>query len=385
MRWPDLRRGLTVGTGQTHRIVIERVPVHRLEIEDGYFNPASAVVLPDVPVQQPGGMAQAVAFSADDLWTKLLTSHEKFAKNFREQAFDPEAGSEGADRRPGLGNFIAALGFQEQNANHRLLITAHTDCSGDGADNQRLSEARARSVLAVLENDRAGFVRSCHDFHADDDDAIILRYMAHEHGWPCDPGAGDCAPAEAIEAFQNAYNERFSRSITVDGVVGDETHGAYFDVYQEELAAMADSQAGLGALRAKLRFARAQRKTLACGERYPQEHSRVELLFFEPPAIPDPNDERTPDLLYKRNLFRFEAIDPGAWQHPSATEPGAGAAPVAIADAPAPPPGVGDPDEPLETQMASGADGDGTDLWAFLEPLDAARTAVGSDDAGIAT
>jgi hypothetical protein len=334
------------------------VSVHRLEIEDEYFNTASAVLLPDVPAKKSTGDAQEVNFSDEQLWKELTASHETFAETVRDRSFDPEADGAAIDRYAGLGVLLTALRFLEANQSCRLLITGHTDRSGGDDYNLRLSAARARGVLAVLEGDREAFVCACHEFHADEDDVFVLRYMVTEHGWDCEPGGDTKSDPHAVEAFQRTYNDRFSKSITVDGVVGDQTWGAYFDVYQNDLAAMARSQADLDILRGKLRFVSSQKKFLPCGEHYPIENPakdgyrsqlnrRVELLFFEPRDIPDPADERTPDLIYKHNLFRFDVLGPGDL-----------------------------------TEMASLGETDAADLWAFLEPFDSSQPAAGRQSIG---
>src|SRR4051794_21348863 len=108
VRWPDLKKGLTLETGQTHRIIIERLPVHRLEVEDEYFNTASAVLLPDVPAKKSTGDAQEIDFSDEQLWKELAASHETFAKTVHDRPFEPEADGSAIDRHPGLGILVTA-------------------------------------------------------------------------------------------------------------------------------------------------------------------------------------------------------------------------------------------------------------------------------------
>jgi hypothetical protein len=402
LRWSEFKGGLSLETGQRHRLIIDRLPLKRLEVEDEYFHTASAVLLPDVPGPAPTGEAQTVEFSDDDFWKELAASHGDFADKVRGRPFDTPEDTDTAGRHPGLGLLIVALRFLRENQGHRLLVVGHADRSGNDAANLRLSAARARGVLAVLVGDRDAFVDACRQFHVGEDDSVVLRYMAEEHGWPCDPGTEQRPSRDAVEAFQSNYNERFSQSIAVDGAVGHETLGAYFDIYQDDLAAMAGGADELRALRENLRFVSSQTKVLPCGERYPienpsrdgyrsQRNRRVELLFFEPHDIPDPADERTPDLIYKRRLFKFEVLDRGELPRPSPSAEAANDS-VKLVDTTAPEPGVGDPEEPLQTQMVAVGESDAADLWSFLEPFDATQPLAGRqsshvppgpDDAGV--
>jgi hypothetical protein len=379
LRWSALESGLALETGQSHRLIIDRRTLHRLEIEDAYFNAGSGVLLPEVPGPKATGQAQAISFSDDAVWKELAASHEEFAKRLRERPYDPASGADVANRQPGLGVLIVALRFLQRYEGHRLLVAGHADGSGDRGDSLRVSAARAHSVVAVLMADRNAFVDACRQFHLPEDDCAVLRYMAGEHGWDCDPGTEQTPPREAVQAFQSTYNERFSQSVAVDGVVTDETCGAYFDIYQDDLAAMAGGLDELRTLMRGLRFVSSEDKVLPCGDRYPPENPcsrRVELLFFEPHDIPDPADERTQDLLYKHRLFRFETVDPGELPGLLAKASGAGGS-FALVDAPPPEPGVGDPDEPLQTEMIAVGERDARDPWAFLEPFDATQPAAG--------
>ena len=103
----------------------------------------------------------------------------------------------------------------------------------------------------------------------------------------------------AVRTFQDRYNETFNASITVDGVVGPQSWGAFFDTYMEELAQLLElSSDDLPQFRQQLRYVNSEHKVIGCGERIPidesqrdnyrsAENRRVELLFFVSDSAPD--------------------------------------------------------------------------------------------------
>ena len=107
----------------------------------------------------------------------------------------------------------------------------------------------------------------------------------------------------------------FGKAIGEDGIVGDRTRGAYFDILEDTLARQAGGVEALAALRAKTRFVDDQRRTLPCGERFPIErpgedgvasakNRRVELLYFPPAFEPDLSVDDIAERIYDRRLFR---------------------------------------------------------------------------------
>ena len=164
-------------------------------------------------------------------------------------------------------------------------------------------------------------------------DQEILAWVVATHGWPCDPGPIDnqAGPRteRAVRAFQDQFKRTHDDGMSVDGIVGPQTWGAFFDLYMEELKRLLGvDETGLQDLQAGLTFADGGKKAVGCGEHHPIEgkrkdayrsatNRRVELLFFDPgeePKIdchPSPG-QCTPDAceLYDPKMYRFEHLEP---------------------------------------------------------------------------
>jgi len=212
----------------------------------------------------------------------------------------------------------------------------------------------------------------------------MLAFAAAARGFPCDPEDPAKPTPLEIKAFQKSYNDDFGKSIGVDGVVGNETRGAYFDVVNADLALRAGGEGALAALRSKLRFVDNAHKTLACGERFPadrpdednvasQANRRVELLFFSPDLKPDLAAKDAPDRVYHKGTFTFEVVDPATLEAESVESPQdlQNEEELSLADAPPPGDGVGEMNGALETEMAKLQETlDVNDPYGFLEAFD---------------
>jgi outer membrane protein OmpA-like peptidoglycan-associated protein/uncharacterized Zn-binding protein involved in type VI secretion len=237
-------------TSEALIITIELKRADLLEIEDLHFNHNSAVVLPE---------------ALDDLACCYL--------------------------------------YVKANPSKMMLIAGHTDKSGPPSYNQQLSEKRAENVLHLLTGSRADWVTTVNPQSGGkskvEDYQRILRWVSTMLGWSCDPGDADnilgSRTKEAIKAFQEMYNSEFRKSIAVDGVVGSDTWGAFFDIYMLMLADALGHGSDTSALkpyRDALKFVDG-RKVVGCGESHHTtqysislEDRRVEILFFEPADKP---------------------------------------------------------------------------------------------------
>jgi hypothetical protein len=165
----------------------------------------------------------------------------------------------------------------------------------------------------------------------------ILRHYARVAGLQTDPGPvnnqDNAETRQALSNFQAAYNRSFSPQIDVDGLIGPQTWGAFFDVYTAELAYILDTDtAGLSAYRSALRYVDNVQPYIACSEKLPidqpgrdnyrsTENRRVEMLFFRNPYIPylgchastKPYCMRTCDVgecgVYAPGFFEFVYLD----------------------------------------------------------------------------
>jgi peptidoglycan hydrolase-like protein with peptidoglycan-binding domain len=258
-----------------------------LEMEDVLFHFDSAVMMPDYDAEQPG---------RDDSAPYRIS---------------------------GLAVLRACYLYVDKKPNVKLLITGHTDTTGPQSYNFRLSKLRAENVLHALMGEKEKWIQISLNHSQVKDYQQILKWIKRGWGWNCDPGLIDniLGPItkRAVRSFQGAYNKHFKASISVDGVVGKETWGAFFQVYMEELAQMMETdQAGLARLRSKLHALNEAHKAVGCGENFPilneqrnrssADHPlgsekgkkaavkyrsklsrRVELLFFEPEHEPTLN------------------------------------------------------------------------------------------------
>jgi hypothetical protein len=398
-------KGISAKAGEAHTVTVLRGGGKRILVEDAHFHTDSSVFLPRDPGAGGGGIDAAKPFSNDAFWDaikKVTPAYVETAKDGEfvppEEAEEPaEPGGKGNAREAagGLEVILAALSFLDQHPDHGLVVAGHTDRAGSEGHNQELSGARAECVAAVLQGDREGYVKAAKKHDTSESDGSMLAFAARARGFACDPADPAKPTAAEIKAFQKAYNDDFGKSISVDGTVGDQTRGAYFDLLEAELGLQAGGEDALASLRAKLKFVDDGKKTLACGERFPLERAdedgvasqanrRVELLFFGPGLQPDLAAKDAPDSVYHKGTFAFEEVDPETLEalaedpeDPDATDE------LVLEDAPAPEDGAGEIDGDLESDMAKLQDElDPADQYAFLEPFAAAEPEFGSQSVG---
>jgi N-acetylmuramoyl-L-alanine amidase len=278
--WEELAAGVARPDGAVHRLVVERVHAHRLEMEDAHFHFDSVVMQ---------------------------------AKPWRTVTAD------GGGEITGIAVIAAALRFAEGHADKRLKIIGHTDTSGSPGYNQTLSEDRAKNVHAVLTGDRDGWAGACQARHRVEDWQRILKWVHEAHGWDCDPGKVDNAyglmSQQARERFRARYNEDFGASLTVRGPQKEDDWKAFFDIYDVSLAQLLGVETDeLPGLRQGLVFL--DPPTMGCGEQWPKEgreesnrrsevNRRVELMFFDDGEVPDFASETPPGASLYRNERRF--------------------------------------------------------------------------------
>ena len=265
----DLKRGtqgpIELPTGEEHTIVVERSAATLIEMEDVNFHFDSAVLLPD--------------HRSDDVPAK------------------PDQ-----DQVTGLAVLRACYLHADDHPDSKIVIAGHTDTVGPPSYNLTLSKLRADGVLFALLGQCDDWAKVAHQKHQICDYQHILAWVADTFAFDCNPGAIDNKSGPktsgATLRFQQRYNQEYQKAIGEDGVVGPKTWGAFFDMYMLKLAALLEtSVAGLDAYRRKLVFLDNDKKAVGCGENHPieaagtdehrsQVNRRVEILFFDPEALP---------------------------------------------------------------------------------------------------
>ena len=256
---------LSLATGESHTVVVATFDGLRVEMADAHFNFDSAVLLPDEGPDLPR----------------------------------PESDT---SRITALAVLRACLLHAQKNPGQKVVVAGHTDTVGTPGYNLTLSQRRADNVNAALTGDRDAWVTSALAKNTTADVQRILRFVALTLGWDCDPGVIDNEDGPrtkaAIQGFQTRYNHELERSIAVDGSVGKEAWGAFFDVYMLELKALLEvDDAGLKNLQKGIKFVDPSHAAVGCGENHPIEaaskdafrsatNRRVEVLFFEAGHLP---------------------------------------------------------------------------------------------------
>lgn len=276
-------------------------PAAMIEVHDNFFHHNSAVMMPDCDPHQ--GPAPPTPPPQPD--AEYLADLREYAPEHLDRFDDgvpPVSDEDAPDRVSGLGVLVVAYRFQTLNPDYLLLLAGHADTSGDDSYNFDLSRLRAKNVLHLLLGERGPWVDISERHSQVEDYQRILKHYAREFRWDCDPGDVDNQRGPQTEAavanFQATYNTMLDKSIAVDGDVGSDTWGAFFDMYMEELALMLDTTpAELEASR-RVQLLSTDAPLIACGEQMPIDHPerpdyrssvnrRVELLFFHRSYRPD--------------------------------------------------------------------------------------------------
>jgi len=172
---------VTVDSHVKTTVVVEKIPVNILEMEDVLFHHNSAVIMPEVPETESGKE-------------------------------DADA-SEKQKKVSGLKAMALLFQFLEVNPDKRLLLAGHTDSSGGVTINFELSGMRAQNVMCVLDGSRDGWVKVAFGRHKVEDYQQILMYVYKNKKWPCNPTKVDDRwgpnTKSATEAFINYYNTEF--------------------------------------------------------------------------------------------------------------------------------------------------------------------------------
>lgn len=380
---------ISIETSRNYAVKAERPTCLVLELEDINFNSDSAVFIPQERVEPAASQDQKpqdILFSNTSLKDEMAKYHPEFAEKWYQQ--DAQAESEGtadpaADpgKQPKFTNLHILVNVYktlEKQAELKLLIAGHTDTAGSESHNQILSEDRAKSIVCLLTGDRDGWIQIVRQRSKVEDYQSILQYFQARKGWDCSPGPIDNQPGEmtkaAVKSFQAQYNKKFNAEIKTDGVMGEETWGAVFAVYMQELEQLSGSKDQLEALRKNLRWVDEADPVLACGEKYPldkagkdnyrsRENRRVEFLFFktgEEPAADSAAEKIYASRAYKLKFLKPEDISAATFESEAWGD-------VTFSEIEEKPDTGEDFDGPdYQTEYALASESEEDDPWAFL-------------------
>jgi hypothetical protein len=302
----QLRRRQSILTGSPADLILRKPLVKVVEMEDVLFHFDSCVVVPN----DPEGVSSKDAASDEE-----MTQEEKHRAELQKQL-------------SGLQTIAVTYIVLEEHHSLGVLISGHTDTSGDVQTNFILSEQRANNVLFLLERRREEWADLSHKRHRIEDYQQIMKYYSKKRpDFKCDPGAIDNHYSDKT----HTATEKFFRANGIDeaqaaAVKNDGQHHwpvvawlAVYDLYDKEI----DEMLSRGTLatapkgpeprltcsspksdkppdirkRDRLRFADVDRKILPCGESFPiqasekknyrsQMNRRVEILFFNLGDLP---------------------------------------------------------------------------------------------------
>ncbi len=278
-------------TTQEHVIHLDPFQGYVIEMEDEHFHHDSAVLLPDY-------------------------GHKA----------DPS-------RLCGLAVLAHCLEHAAKYKTQKLLIVGHTDTTGSNQYNLGLSEKRALSVLHALTGDQNAWVGVTKSKNKVEDYQQILKWACNVLAFDCDPGKVDNVlgpkTKAATKKFQEQYNKDYKTNIPENGVVGDDTWGAFFNLYQEVLKQMLGADdTKMKALRGALKWVDGGKKTVGCGEEFPIDsprknnyrskiNRRVEILYFDPGQEPKLDCHGGPGScnailceVYNPKMYKYTHITP---------------------------------------------------------------------------
>jgi hypothetical protein len=283
------------------------MPVCALEVEDLSYSHNSTVTLPVLPTSAGEDCSEPFQKILPDDASSAEEFHIDLCNSFIFKQRTEATKIQESHRRSTLNIVAITYHFLKKNPGYKLLVTGHTDRSGEDEYNFVLSAKRAKNFLCLLNGDSDTWVEISHGQHKAEDYQRICAHYSDFFGWNCHPGEVDGIhgpmTSAALKNLQASYNEYFNKSIAMDGVLGRQTWGAFFDLYMHELACLLGiSIDELDAERSGLRLVDGE-GLIACGERFPidkpskdnfrsVENRRVELLFFHEDFLPNLDSHR---------------------------------------------------------------------------------------------
>jgi hypothetical protein len=306
----DPAEDVVVPTHDEVAVVLRRIPVAILEMEDVLFHLNSAVMMPSAP-------AGASSHDGDD-----------------------EALQAQQERASGVAALALVYRQFEFDPGKRILVVGHTDTSGGIRMNFELSQQRADGVAWLLVGNGDEWAEVSATRHTIEDYKQIMQYFAQRNGWDCNPGEINNHWNDATETAVRRYFARVAPDED-EAIVGQITSSPQkawparawrvtYDLYEQLLCeTLAVDRPELWRRQAGVFFLSHDQRTLACGESFPiddrerdnyrsQRNRRVEILFFnrdDDVRIECPDDTHrvhTEDECPLRDVYRIRPgyIDP---------------------------------------------------------------------------
>src|SRR5512133_833120 len=211
-----------------------------------------------------------------------------------------------------VGLIATILRYNEEHEGKKLFIAGHADRAGDDAGNVKLSEHRAKAVLALVEGKKDDYIAACGAKHSEVDVTQLFDWVNRQFGFTCKPTVMDRAPSdENYVKFRKSFNlwvkngpaegEKEPRGTKIGdyGRLQPDIWEAMFDLYEYNLRdELGEDSDGGATLRQGLTWVDGDKKTVGFGEKHPttenavdgmrsQADRRVEVMFFDGGEEPD--------------------------------------------------------------------------------------------------
>ncbi|MGC4063414.1 MAG: OmpA family protein [Polyangiaceae bacterium] len=211
-----------------------------------------------------------------------------------------------------VGLIATILRYNEEHPGKKLFIGGHTDRAGSEKGNVKLSEERAKAVLALIEGDKEAYVAACKAKHSEVDVTQLMDWAHNTYEFKCKPTNLTAAPSdENYVLFRKSYNDWCKGSPAEDelgprgtaigqyGRLQDDIWAAMFDLYEHSLRQeLGEDAAAVQALRGKVTWVSDSKKSVGYGESHPtaentidgtrsQADRRVEVFIFDANDAPD--------------------------------------------------------------------------------------------------
>ncbi|MGE5787890.1 MAG: peptidoglycan-binding protein, partial [Myxococcales bacterium] len=205
-----------------------------------------------------------------------------------------------------VGLVATILRYNEEHEGKKLFIAGHADRAGDDAGNVKLSEHRAKAVLALVEGKKDDYIATCGAKHSEVDVTQLFDWVNRHIGFTCKPAVMDRPPSdENYVKFRKSFNlwvkngpaegEKEPRGTEIGqyGRLQPDIWGAMFDLYEYNLRdELGEDSGGVTTLRQGLTWVDGGKKTAGFGEKHPttenavdgmrsQADRRVEVLMFD--------------------------------------------------------------------------------------------------------